>query len=1065
MNKHKFLLVVISVLFPLLAWSQQTVKGTIVDTDGEPLIGVSILEKGTTNGTITDFDGNFELTLQGEPKESVLEFSYVGFISQSIKANADFTRLTMTSDNEVLDEVVVVGYGAKRKGGVASAVTTIQSEDIERTTSTTTAGALVGKVAGITTRQSDGTPGSAATIQVRNLGSPLYVIDGIMKDEAAFNNLDVTDIENISVLKDGAAAIYGVKAANGVVLVTTKKGKAGQPMEVSLNAYMGWQQWTKYPTLLSASEWVESNYMRDANSGRLTISQEQAQAEINKWKEGYYNAETGEDYRGYDWYKNYINQAAPQYHVNANISGGSEKISYFTSISHVGQEAVFKDYGFQRTNLQANVDAEIARGLTFSTQIYGKIDKTTNPGLPGSDDYAARKLSVIGMQPIYRPYANDNEQYINYIKGYDNSHNPAAYTIDNAGQYTKKNTSFQTNFALDWQTPLKGLSAKALFSYSYNNCTVDNLEKSWKEYTYDASTKTYNIAYEKTDTWMERTRALTNEITGQALISYDNTFVQAHHVSATVGFEFYKQDYNSLYNSQNPVENEYVDLMTSSENNYANEQKYTHTTASFIFRAGYDYKSRYIIDFSGRYDGSWKFAKGKRWGFFPSVSAAWRMSEEAWWQDGKINNWFTNMKIRVSYGQMGDDNVGALYPDYAYLDGYTYQMGSYYTTKDPLSTSDNAQVVGTSYNGVPNTQISWMTTGMVDVGLDLGFFQNRLSAEVDFFQRDRKGIAAMPDGIYFPQESGMEVLPENLNSDKNIGFDGFIKWQDKVGEFKYNAGFNITVSRQKNGVRSGEKFYNSWDQYRNSQSNRWANVQNNQVWQWHAIGVFQSQEEIDAYPVIIDGANNTTLVPGDLIFEDINKDGVIDDYDKRPLGYSSITMWADDEIKQPILSFGFTFGLEWKGIDFAMDFAGAAMNTFVPDWYMKWGCSREMAGYASTTLDSWHHENKLDPTSAWVAGKFPAVRSYNPSTRGENDFYTRNVSYFRLRNLVLGYTFPLKWTTKAHIDKARLYFQGGNLFCFDSLKDYGVDPEIAFCNGTDYPQSRVFTIGFNLTFK
>ena len=1064
--KNNLLLLFLLIVLPVGLFAQaQNISGVVVDDTDEPLVGVSVLLRGTSSGTITDIDGRYSISIPSSAKNPVLVFSYVGYTSQELSATDKSTeKVVLLPDNRLLDEVVVVGYGEKRKGGIASAVTTVRAEDIARTTSTTTSGALVGKMAGVTYRQNSGEPGASATLQVRNLGTPLYIIDGIIKDESAFNNLAVTDIDNISVLKDGAAAIYGVKAANGVVLVTTKKGAAGQ-MEVSLNANVGWQQWTKYPKMLSAYDWVYANYMRDVNSGTLAITTEQAREELEKWRNGYYNPETGEDYRGYDWYSNYVRSAAPQYNLNANISGGTEKVTYYTSISHVNQEAVFEDYSFNRTNLQSNIDVKLAKGLNFSTQISGKIDNTKNPGLPGADDYAARKMSVIGMPPIYRPYANDNPNYVNYIAGYDASHNPASYTIDNAGEYHKRNTSLQTNFSLEWATPLQGLSAKAVFSYYYNGSEINNLEKAWQEYTYDAVEGTYKVAYSKTDTWMERTRAVTNDMTGQALIWYDNTF-NGHHVSATAGFEFYKRFYNSIYNAQNPVDNPYIDLMTTSENNSVSESKYTNTTASMVVRAGYDYRQRYIIDFAGRYDGSWKFAQGKRWGFFPSVSAAWRMSEETWWQEGSINNVWTNLKIRASYGQMGDDNVGSLYPDFAYLEGYNYGSGKYLLSTDPVL-GGATSVIGTSYKGTPNTQISWMTTSLIDVGIDLGFFRNRLTAEFDFFQRNREGIAAQPDDLVFPQESGLSPLAENLNSDKHIGFDGFIRWQDKVGEVKYSIGGNITLSRQMNGVRAGEKFYNSWDQYRNSKSNRWSNVENNQVWQWEVIGVFQTQEEIDNYPVIIDGANNTTLLPGDLIFKDVNGDGVIDNYDKRPLGYSSIMFaWSDKAgIKQPMLTFGLNFSIEWKGVDFAMDFAGAALNTFVPDWYMKWACSREFAGYEATTLNAWHHEDILDPTTPWVKGSFPAISSSHPSTRGENNFYTRNVSYLRLRNLVLGYTVPQKWTRRAHIEKARIYFEGTNLFCIDSLSDYNIDPEIAYCNGIDYPQSRVFSIGFNLNFK
>jgi len=1062
MLKHTFL-TLLCLLSAALAFGQTELKGMVSDDNGEPMIGVSVVEKGTGNGTITDVDGRFTIRV-ADAKKAQLQFSYVGYELLEIGADRNLTRIVMQPDNKLLEEVVVVGYGQKRKGGIASAVTTVKADDIARTTSTTTAGALVGKVAGITARQNDGTPGASAKLQVRNLGTPLYVIDGMIRDESAFNNLDVSDIDNISVLKDGAAAIYGVKAANGVVLVTTKKGTTNQKMEVGINTYMGWQQWSEYPKLLDAYNWQYVNYMRDVNSGTLSISTEQARAELEKWKNGYYNPETGEDYRGYDWYGNYVNNAAPQYYVNANIQGGSERLTYYTSISHVGQDAVFQDYSFERTNLQSNIEAFITKNLKFTSQISGKIDSNTNPGLPGSDDYAARKMSVIGMLPIYRPYANDNENYINYIPGYDGAHNPQSYTIDNAGRYNRRNTSVNANMGLEWQTPLAGLSARAAFSYAFNHTAINNLETAWKEYTYDAANDVYKVAYEKSDTWMERTRATSNEITGQALLAYDNTF-SGHHVSATAGFEFYKQRYNSIYNAQNPVDNVYVDLMTTSENNSVSETTFTKTTASGIFRLGYDYKQRYIIDFASRYDGSWKFAPGKRWGFFPSVSAAWRMSEEEWWQKSKVNDYWTNLKIRASYGMMGDDNVGGLYPDFAYLEGYSYQKGSYYMSTDPILGGET-NVIGTAYKGIPNTQISWMTTSLVDVGIDLGFFRDRLTAEFDFFRRYRSGIAAEPDGLVFPQESGMSPLAENLNSDLHIGFDGFLKWTDKVGDFRYSIGGNITFSRQKNGVRAGEKFYNSWDEYRWAKSNRWSNVENGQVWQWNVIGVFKTQEEIDNYPVIIDGNNNTTLLPGDLIFEDVNGDGYIDDYDKRPYGYSSIMFaWSStSNIKQPIMSFGFNFSCEWKGIDLAMDFAGAALNTYVPDWYMKWGSSREMAGYAATTLDAWHHEDILDPTSPWVPGTFPAVSSKHPSARGENNFYTRDVNYIRLRNLVLGYTLPKRWTTRARIQKVRFYFQGSNLFCIDSLDDYGIDPEAAYCNGTDYPQSRVYTIGLNLVF-
>lgn len=1077
MNKHiktctkkfhwisiRILMVGIMIFFSnslLMAQTQDAVSGVVSDQNGEPLIGVTIVEKGTSNGTITDIDGNFSLKLH--VSKSTIVVSYVGYNSEEISVETGKSiKITLKEDTKKLDELVVVGYGTKRKGGLSAAVSTIKSEDITRSTSTTTAGALVGKMAGITARQKSGTPGAASTLQIRNMGTPLYVIDGIMKDEDAFNSLDINDIDNISVLKDGSAAIYGVKAANGVILVTTKGGKVNQKAQVNINAYTGWQRWTKYPELLNAYQWVYANYMKDVNSG-TAVDKTVAESQLEKWKTGYYNPTTGEDYRGYNWREELVSNAAPQNYINASISGGSDKTTYYISLARVDQDAVFKDFNYNRTNLQANITTQLSKNLKIGYQATGKIEKNTNPGLPGNDDYNLIKLSLLGLQPIYRPYANDNPLYLNYIEAND-SRNMAALTKQYAGTYDDTWNTIQNSFTADYTTPLKGLSLKGTFSHYFANESENNRELSWKEYSYDHATDSYNLRYEKEDTYLVRNRQNIEELTGQLLANYDNTFGGKHHITGTVGFEFFKHKDNSVNNMQSPIENPAIDLITTSEEyNTVSESKNVYTTASYVFRAGYEYDQKYILDLAGRYDASWLYAPGDRWGFFPSVSAAWRISEEPFFKNWKHSEWFTNLKLRASYGEMGNENIGSAYQAFDYLPGYVYNSGGGYISSNPLSNTNSKYIIGSQYRGEPITGISWLNVSMLNIGVDLGFFNNRLSAEFDFFKRKVDGIPAYPD-IILPLESGLTVKPQNLNSNENVGIDGFIRWDDKVGDIKYFVGANATLARQKNGNRYGETFYNAWDKYTNSESNRWANVSSGQVWMWETIGVFQTQEEIDNYPVNIDGQNNTTLVPGDLIFKDVNGDGFIDDYDKRPMGYSSVD-WPWDSSKgnkNPLLSAGLNFGFEWKGIDFAADFAGGFMNTFVPDWYMKWGVSRSSNSYVYNSLDVWHHEDILDPSSPWVAGKFPALRASNPSTRGENNFYTKNVNYVRLRNLVVGYTLPKAWLKD--IQKVRFYFEGTNLFCWDSLGDYGIDPEISTVNGTDYPQARVLTIGVNVTF-
>ena len=377
---------------------------------------------------------------------------------------------------------------------------------------------------------------------------------------------------------------------------------------------------------------------------------------------------------------------------------------------------------------------------------------------------------------------------------------------------------------------------------------------------------------------------------GQFTLNYDHIFAKDHHVTAVAGFEFFKEDRKYLTVAQSPVENPFVENITTNANNTVSNSVRTITTASFIFRAGYSYKEKYIIDFAGRYDASWRFLPGNQWGFFPSVSGAWRLSEEEFYKDSKVADWISSIKLRASYGEMGDDmarNFNSSYPDFAYLPGYAFNNGGAIISNNPLGNAPDAYTTGTAYKGIPQTGLSWMKISMMNVGFDMGFLNDRLKLEVDFFKRKRSGIPATPTDIIYPYEAGYSVQKQNLNSDQVSGIDGMVRWNDRVNDFNYFVGVNLTLARQKTINNYGEVFLNGWDQYRWAQTNRWSNVKNGAVWMWETIGVFQTQEEIDNYPVNIDGANNVNLRPGDLIFKDVNGDGLIDDYDKRPLGYAA----------------------------------------------------------------------------------------------------------------------------------------------------------------------------------
>ncbi len=1042
--------------------------GIVTDSvTGEPLVGVTIQIKGSREGTTTDANGKFSLEA---PENAILEVSYLGYEKKEVAANGtSLINISLSPTTTGLNQLMVVGYGTEKKSNVTAAISDVQGEELSKTTSSTISRALVGKIAGITYRQKSGQPGSAASIQIRNFGEPLYVIDGVIQNGGQFNNLDVNDIESISIIKDGSAAIYGIKAANGVVLVTTKDGKRNMKPTVSVDTYYGWQQWTTYPTLLNPYQWNYAIYMKAVNDGTLGIPVDSARAELKRWKNGYYNPATGQDYRGFDWYDHYVSKAAPQSYFHANVSGGGKATSYYFSLSHVDQDAVFKDYNFNRTNMQSNLEVQLTDNLKIGMKINGRIEIRDNPGMPGTDDYAAARAAIFFLPPVYRPYANDNPLYLNAIPN-RYGQNLAAMTKSTAGTYKQTWRAIQGNWNVEYETPLQGLTVNGLFSYYYDHQNTNNFEKGWKEYTYNRADSQYVVSYDKSaagNTWLNKVRSYDEDLTGQFTLDYDHVFGTKHHLSGVAGFEFHQHKSNGLQVQQHPVENEFIPILSTNENNQVVDNNFTTSTASFIFRTNYAYANKYILQFAGRYDGSWRFPEGNRWGFFPSVSAAWRLSEEAFYKASSVSKWLTNFKLRFSYGEVGDDNLGSIYPNFAFLSGYSYNEGSALITADPESGGGSQKIIGSRPKGIPITSLSWITSSITNVGIDLGFLDNRLSVEVDAFKRIRNGLPTVPNDIQFPLETGLSPLPENLNSDATMGIDGYVRWNDQVNDFNYSIGMNATLARQKNLKRYGEKFFNAWDQYRWSQKDRWANVLHDQIWMYQVIGVFKTHDHIDNYPVIIDGDNNNNLVPGDLIFKDLNHDGVIDQFDERPLGYAGADYPGNtgNGNKNPLFTLGLNLGFQWKGIDFAATLAGGFLNTYVADYQVKWGVDKTSNGFAYNSLDVWHHADILDPSSPWVPGDFPALRTGNASTRWWNDFYTKDVSYLRLRNLTIGYTIPEKWTAKVSIEKLRVYYEGMNLLLiFNSLKDYGFDPEISTVNGQDYPQTRVSTIGLNLTF-
>lgn len=1017
----------------------KVIVGKVTDENGEPLVGATISIPGENIYAVSDVDGNYRMLLPENCVAKVVQVSYVGFVTSKRKiTDSGELDFEMTSSVQNLEDLVVVGYGTQKRESLTSAISTLDSEDLSRSAATTTSGALVGKVAGVNSRMSDGRPGAWTTLNIRNMGTPLYVVDGVQMDEGQFNNIDFNDIENISVLKDASASIYGVRAANGVVVVTTKSGKRNTANRVNVNTYYGWQEMMRFPRPADAATWVgalvQSATIQN-KVGKYTYD------DYLKWKQG-----TEKGYVPFDWY-DYIFTTAPQFYVSANTSGGSDKINYYVAMSHLRQEAIINNYGnFNRTNMQVNLDANITSNFKLGVSVNGRLENKVHPaisGNDGNDDYWTAFFATYRNLPTLHPYANDNPLYPQQTS-------TAYYTnfalFGQTGEQLDRWKVLQTTLNAEWEV-LKGLKIKGIFSYYYANRRYDNQEHSYKLYSYNDKTDTYAVASDIQSRWKERVITNIENVNTQLSATYDTKIKDEHHIAAFVGIESYKYSSPGFSITSNPLANS-LDLIYADDIKSFNDAgDNTQTRLGFMGKINYDYNSKYLLELQARYDGSWKFPPNHRWGFFPSVSAGWRVIEEDFWSDD-FKDIMSNLKLRVSYGLMGDDNVYG-YGSFDYLGGYNYGNGG--------AVLDGDWVVGSSTRTLPVTNMSWIKSKIIDVGVDLGFLNNRLTGTLDVFRRIRTGLPAARYDKVLPSEIGFTLPNENLNSDMQQGLDGNIVWQDKIGELSYRVGGNFTFSRSYNWHQYKPRFGNSREYYVYSANERVAGAS----WTLECIGQFQSWEQIANWPVDIDGKGNTTLRPGDLIYADKNGDQKITDEDQFPAGYQSY-----ESGNTPVINFGLNLGLSWRGIDFSADFTGAAMQSF---WF-NYEQRTPFWGDANSPLymleDQWHLADITDPNSELIPGKYPTALDGNSSHSNytASTFWMRNVRYLKLRNLELGYTFPQKWTKKLSIQNLRIYTLMQNLFSIDNVHDRGIDPEICQSAGFAYPTNRVINFGLNVTF-
>ncbi len=1031
-------------LMSVVAFAQNQIKGHVADAAGDPIIGANVTVKGTTTGTITDIDGNF--TLEVGSTDGTLVVSFIGYKSVEAKMNGTSPiNVILQEDTETLDEVVVVGYGTQNRKSLTGAISDVKSESLTRSVSTTTAGALTGKIAGISTRAKDARPGKGINLEIRNMGTPLFVIDGIpyggntssdwlvnseVSGNDVFNSLNIEDIESITVLKDASAAIYGLRASNGVVLVTTKKGKKNEKVSINVNGYYGWQNLTRFPELANAEQYTRGLAEAAQNRGEDPNSV-YTKEELAKWAAG-----TEKGYKSYDYYDMIMRKNVPQYHINASVTGGSERTNYYLSIAHTNQEAMMPDFNYQRTNFQLNLDTKITNRFTIGAQVSGRYEKTNDVGLPGGDGYYSSILAIFRMRPIDSPYANDNPNYIRNIDSYRNGYNPAAFRRDIAGykdsmtRYANINAYAQYDFGF-------GLTAKATFSYGYTNSRFDGYQYAYQIYTYDEASDTYNGTNAVGRWRLQIDRSVPTRYM-QLQLNY-NKQIKNHNISAVLGYEASDYDWSKKTYGTEPS-TDYLPLLQMDEiNSFGDEWSYE-ARAGWLARVNYDYAHKYLIELLARYDGSYLYAPSKRWGFFPGVSVGWRISEEKFFSP--LKSVVDDLKIRASIGQTGTESGVSMF---GYMSGYNWNQGS--------AVLDGEYVTGLNQRGLPVTNLSWTKNTTKNIGFDLTMFGSRLTVSADAFRKDITGVPAARYDVLLPSEVGYSLPNENLNKQAYIGAEAMATWTDHIGEFNYRVSGNITFSRYRSIETYKPRFSNSWDEYRNSAEDRWGGI----YWGYQVIGQFQSEEEIKNYPVNLDGQGNATLLPGDLIYKDVNNDGVINSMDERPIGFPE--NWA------PILSFGGNIGLEWKGIDLNIDLSGGAMQGWRQNYELANAYHNGGNSPAYLLEDRWHRLDLYDPESEWVPGRYPAIRNGEFAYNNKNsDFWLHNVHYLRISNLEIGYSLPMWMLKPIHAQKVRVYGSVSNLCSFDNVHQFGIDPEITAAAAVVYPQQRTFLVGFNVTF-
>ena len=1003
------------------------VSGVVTDEAGEPLIGVSVLVKGTTLGNITDLNGRFSVDV---PEGSILEISYIGYKTQSIKAQREPMNIVLKEDAQKLDEVVVVGFGTQKKVNLTGSVSAVTGDDISKRPVANAAILLQGQIPGLRVNQGLGQPGGEGTsFRIRGQGTfssagsdPLILINGV---PGSMTNLDPSVIESVSVLKDAAsAAIYGARAANGVILVTTKQGAVGDKVHISYHGNVGLHTPTKlYDRVTNSVEYMELANLAWKNSG---TGKQYTQDQINLYR----NNVGDPQYPNFDWQDYMFRTAVVQTH-NLSMAGSTEKTTYNVALNFVDQPGTMRGFKYRKYNATIDLTARITNFIkvgTYANLMYGE---TEQPRQGQNDAF----LSTLSQAPTYMPWLPDDgtgiRRWTSSAYSFE-SHNKNMPAIigDNA---MKRDNNFDINAQLWLEINL----AKGLTWYTKGAARLQsNKSKDWRgstTYTYDYHTGERSSELDKGGLGLsvgDGRRFYTNLY---SYLKYDLSLVDnAHNFSLMVGYNQESEKYETL----NAYRKDFAfDLPvlnaggTADWSNSGGEEEWA--IQSLFGRFNYDFKERYLFEANMRYDGTSRISDENRWGVFPSFSVAWRATEEEFIKNLNLN-WLNNFKLRGSWGQLGNQNIG-LYPYQAMISG----VDDYPFTK----TSDGV-IIGYQQTAYANRNIKWETTTITDIGFDLQVFDG-LSVTFDWYKKTTDDILRSSQvssllGLSAPTVNNGSV--ENKGIEVALNYANMVKGGTFRG-FRYNAGVYFDRSRNKLTEFGAEEI--------GSYSIKREGLPYDEYYMLECIGVFADQAEINASPKQF----NDNTQPGDLKYKDISgpdgkPDGVIDNYDRRTFSG-----------RFPGFEYGINASATWKGFDLSLIGQGVADKKY---YTTDWGVQPFMQGSSPNKDYIKHMWTEENPYGAKHPKLYWQDMGGGKNTR-PNSYYLKDASFFRLKNLTLGYTLPRVWTEKANISKVRIYFSGDNLLTLTPYK--GLDPE-RNGDGRDaiYPQNRIYSFGLNVEF-